>query len=337
MLESRRELVDRYLAFVGELADPTARTIAEQLLDSLILEIWLRHPFRSFLMPDPYQLATVAGTRSYVLPAYFGRIASRDKRLQNYTTGGRIVPVDGRTLYDQIPGAGTLADTQTGQPSYYAIAGMVGALAQLPAGAASSLEVISDNALDTDVTVVVEGLDNAGVYNVATATLNGTAAAVAIPGTWTKLQNVSKMWPTSTQPNAPTSMASITGALSYSSSRGTVTLRNATDHVTVYQKLLPWESMREHWVLSFYPAPDAVYTINVPIIRTPRRSVYDADPVPSMWGPAIFEQMLNKWKASTGEQGGEMSNEALIALVAYDNAGVDGARIMSQAFGAGQL
>jgi hypothetical protein len=335
MLESRREIVDRYLAFVGELADPLARTIAEQLLDSIILELWLRHPFRSFLMPDPYQFATVAGTRNYILPAYFGRVASRDKRIQNYTTGGRISPVDGRALYDQIPGAGTLADTQTGPPSYYSIAGQVGVLRQV-AAAGVLLEIVSDNAADLDVDVVVEGVDNAGVYSVSKATTNGVNA-VALTGTWTKLQNVAKMWPQTAQASAPSSMATIAGALSYSSSRGTITVRDATDHVTVYQKLLPWESMREHWVLSFFPAADAVYTINVPVIRAPRRSVYDADPVPTMWGPAIFEQMLNKWKLSTGESSSDLGNEALIALIAYDNAGVDGARVLSQAFGAGQL
>lgn len=334
MLESRREIVDRYLAFVGELADPTARTIAEQLLDSVILELWLRHPFRSFLMPDPYQFATVAGTRNYILPAYFGRVASRDKRLQNQTTGGRIAPVDGRTLYDQIPNAGTAADTQTGPPSYYSIAGQVGVLAQV-AAAGVTLEIVSSDALDLDVDVIVEGVDDTGVYTVAKTTLNGINA-VAVAGTWTKLQNVSKMWPQSAQASGPSSMATITGALSYSSSRGTVTVRK-TGGAPVYQKLLPWESMREHWVLSLFPAADAVYTINVPVIRAPRRSVYDADPVPTMWGPAIFEQMLNKWKASTGDASSDQGNEALIALIAYDNAGVDGARMVSQAYGAGQL
>jgi hypothetical protein len=140
--------------------------------------------------------------------------------------------------------------------------------------------------------------------------LNGTNA-VAVAGTWTKLQNVSKMWPQSAQASAPSSMATITGALSYSSSRGTVTLRNATDHVTVYQKLLPWESMREHWVLSFFPAADAVYTINVPVIRAPRRSVYDADPVPTMWGPAIFEEARKQYLINTGELTGQRRRRAV--------------------------
>lgn len=333
MLESRREIIDRYLAFVGELADPVARTVAEQLLDAVILGIWIKHPFRSFLMPDPLLVPTVAGTRSYILPPYFGRVASRDKRLQNMTTGNRISALVGEQLYDQIPGAGTTLDTQTGPPSYYQIAGMCGVNVQV-SSAGVALEALSDNANDSDVTVVVEGLDAQGVYTVSQATLPAGSAPVAL-GTFTKVQNFSKMWPTSV--SAPSSMTTVVGVQAYTSSRGNVSLRLVGGAATVYQKLLPWESLREQWVLSLYPAPDAVYSLGVPVIRLPRRSLYDADPVPSMWGPAIFEQMLRQWKISTGEDAAQITNEALIDLVAWDNSGVSGARQMAQPFGGGQL
>lgn len=317
MNESRRELVDRLLAFMGELKDTNARTVAEQLLNHVLLKIWLKHPFRSFLMPDPYTFSTAAGTRSYILPSYFGRVASRDGRIRNHTTGDLVTPREGGEFYLDHPDAGTTIDTATGDPTEYLIAGVAGVLKQVPA-AGVALEAISDNANDTDVHVVVEGLDANGVYTASDFTLNGTVA-VAV-GTWTKVQNFSKSWPQSV--DAPTSAQALANASAYTSSRGNVTLRSAVDHVTVYQKLLPLESLREHSTLTLWRTPQAVQTIGIPVLRLPRRLVNDADPVPTLWGPALFEECRKQWLINTGELPviqGESATPALVDLVCWDN------------------
>lgn len=337
MQESRREIVDRLLTFMGELSDSGARVVAEQLLTHTIHAIWLKHAFRSFLMPDPYTFATVAGTRSYQLPPWFGRLANRDGRIQNLTTGCPIDPIEGEDLYAQDPGAGSTLDTATAAPSRYMIRGMCGVNVQV-ASAGVALEAISDSATDTDVQVVVEGIDSNDQFNQVAVTLTG-AVAVAL-GTWKKIQNFSKSWPQTTA--APTSAQTLAGALAYTSSRGTVKLRSAVDHVTVYQTLLPHESLREQWTLTFYRTPDAVYSIAVPVLRLPRRLLNDADPVPTMWGPAIFEEARKQYQINTGEltpnsfrgssdlQG--MSG-ALIDLICWDNEQRAGGRSRTEPFG----
>jgi hypothetical protein len=317
MLESRREIIDRMLAFMGEKADTEARTIAEQLLDAELLTIWLRHPFRSFLMPDPYQLATVAGTRSYILPQYFGRVASKDRRLTNLTTGGLILPVEGDSLYLTHPEAGSAVDTTTGEPSNYLIAGVCGVNVQV-AAAGENLEVVSDSVLDVDVHAVVEGIDGTGVYTMVDHVLNGVTPVNF--GTWKSVQNFSKSWPTTV--TAPTSQDSLTGATPYTSSRGNITLRTVAG-ASARQSLLPHESLREQWTITFWRTPQAAQTIAIPILRQLRRLIYDADPVPSMWGPALFEGMRLQWAVNTGNLPaaslGQVSRPCLIDLMCWDN------------------
>lgn len=332
MFESRRELVDRLLTFAGELNDAGARTIAEQLLNHALLQIWLKHPFRTFLMPDPVQLTTVAGTRSYLLPNYFGRIASHDGCVRNLTTGSRIRPAEGDDLYASHPEAGTALDTGRGDPSRYIIAGVCGLATQLPT-AGLALEAVSSSALDVDVQAVFEGLDANGVYTATAVTLNGVVA-VAL-GTWTKGQSFSKSWPQTIA--APTSMQALAGASAYTSSRGVVTLRSAVDHVTVYQTLLPHESLREHFTITFWQTPAAVQTIALPILRLPRRLVNDADPVPTMWGPALFTELRKQWAINRGElpatMANQVSNPELVDLVAWDNELRSGGRSYTEPFG----
>jgi hypothetical protein len=126
--ESRRELVDRLLTFTGELNDSSARTVAEGLLNHVLLQFWLRHPFRSFMMPAPYELVTAAGTRTYILPSYFGRVAAKEGRIRNLTTGQLLEPRDGQDLYLEHPEAGTSVDTGRGDPTEFSIAGVAGVL-----------------------------------------------------------------------------------------------------------------------------------------------------------------------------------------------------------------
>jgi hypothetical protein len=51
--------------------------------------------------------------------------------------------------------------------------------------------------------------------------------------------------------------------------------------------------------------------------------VNDADPVPTMWGPAVFEELRKQWLVNTGElslaQAAAMPNRPLIDLVTWDN------------------
>lgn len=332
MNESRRELVDRLLTFHGELNDVNARTVAEGLLNNAILQIWLMRAWRCFLVPTPYSLVTIAGTRQYVLPSYFGRIASRDGLVRNLTSGRMLAPREGDDFFLDHPEAGSAVDTATGEPSEYMIAGMAGVSTQVSA-AGVALEAISDSALDVDVQVVIEGLDNNGVYLASAFTLNGTVA-VAL-GTWKQVQNFSKSWPQSVI--APTSAQTLAGAVAYTSSRGNVSLRLAGGAATVYQKLLPYESLREHYTLTLWRTPQAVQTIAFPIIRLPRRLVNDADPVPSMWGPSVFEELRKQWFINTGElspaQAATMPNRPLIDLVCWDNELRAGGRSHTQPFG----
>lgn len=334
MQESRRELVDRLLTFMGELSDTGARVVAEQLLTNAIHSIWIKHPFRSFLMPDPYLLTTIAGTRSYVLPPWFGRVANRDGIIQNLTTGTRIWPQEGEDLYADDASAGSALDTQTAAPSRYLIRGMCGLNVQLPA-AGVLLEAVSDSVLDIDVQVVMEGIDANGQFNQVAITLNGTNAVALGATAWTKGQNFSKSFPQTTA--APTSAQTLTNALAYTSSRGSVKLRNATDHATIYQTLLPHESLREQWQLTFYRTPDAVYSIGIPVLRLPRRLLNDADPVPTMWGPALFAEARKQYLVNTGElsvaAAAQVPPTELIDLICWDNEQRAGGRSRTEPFG----
>jgi hypothetical protein len=332
MNENRREFVDRLLTFMGELNDPNARTVAEQLLNHAILAIWMKHPFRSFFMPDPYVLTTEAGTRAYILPSYFGRIASRDQAVRNLTTGSWIGPVEGEDLYHRYPEAGSAVDTARGDPSMYQIAGVVGVSKQV-SSAGVALEVVSDSATDTDnLDAVIEGLDNDGVYTQSVIAVNGTTPVAA--GTWTYVQHFSKGWNQETEP--PTSAQALSGALPYRSSRGSITLRRVTVG-TVYQTLLPHESMREHSTVTFWRTPHAAQSISVPILRLPRRLVNDADPLPSMWGPALFEESRILWATNTGElrasEASTIFRPHLVDLVSWDNELRSGGRSHTVPFG----
>lgn len=334
MFESRRELVDRFVTFMNEASDVNARVVAEQLLTAAIHTIWIRHPFRSFLVPQPYKFSTAAGTREYVLPPWFGRVAGRDRRIQNFTTGRRISPIEGEDLYNAAPSTGTTVDTATGQPDRYMIAGTLGLSAQLPA-AGIALEALSDSATDTDVQVVFEGIDANGNYNNAAVTLTGTVAVAIGAGAWTAGPSTfSKSWPQTV--TAPTSAQTLSGASAYTSSRGTVKLRSAADHATVYQTLLPHESVREQWVLTLDRTPDGVYSIGVPTLRLPRRLLNDADPVPTMWGPAVFEEMQRQWLLNTGElsaaEAAGLSMPRFIDLVTWDNELRSGGRSFTEPF-----
>lgn len=335
MNQNRRELIDQLLTFGGELNDPNARTVAELLLNVALQKIWIAHPFRSFVMPDPYLLGTTAGTRNYILPPYFGRMASKDRRVQNLTTGHPIMPIEGGDLYELDPAAGTAVDTGRGDPERYAITGTVGVQTQV-SSAGVALEALSDNEHDTDVHVVVEGLDGDGVFTNLVVSLTAADARTPVAvGTWKQLQSFSKGWPQAYA--APTSAETLSNASPYRSSRGNITLRMVGGAATVYQRLLPHESLREHFQITFWRTPQAAQSIAIPTLRLPRRLVNDTDPVPMMWGPALFAELRKLWAVNTGEMAettaARLVTPEFIDLVAWDNELRSGGRSHTQPFG----
>lgn len=323
--ETRRELVDRLLRFVGELNDPDARALAEDLCANAVFSIWLKHPFQEFVMPVDYSLATVASQATYVLPTYFGRIARKDGMVRNSTTGTPIWPITQVELERRFPELAGTQDTQTADPSHYTIAGKVGVSTQV-SSAGEALEAVSSSGSDTaSVLVTIEGLSG-GEWTTTQTTLSGTTA-VAL-GIWTYVQTFSKTYIAGTDP---------TTALT--SSIGTVTLRVASAGAT-RQTLLPHESSREHYQFRLHPTPQGVQTVLIPMLRLPRRLFHDGDVIPSMWGPAVFEAMEVDYRVSRGElsraQAAVMAMPEFDRLVGYDNELKPAAKMRKIAFGCGR-
>lgn len=305
MQQSRRELVDEVLAIVGEADDATARTLAETLINTAILRIWMKHPFRTFRMAD-YTFATTANTRAYPLPHYFGRIPPPPATLRNITTGSPIAFLPQDDITAVFPAQGTTLEVG-GVPSRAFIGGSVGVGVQ-PASSGQALEVISDAIADsTTVKVTVEGIDGNDRENRTQVSLNGTTA-VAV-GTWKKILTFSKAYADGTTPTTERT-----------SSAGNVSLRIVSSG-SVLQLLLPMESAVDRPEITLHPVPNGVYSVSVPVLRMPRRLMYDGDMVPSLWGPAIRDYMIRNWRVSTGEiaEEGLAPYPSLLDLIALDN------------------
>lgn len=305
--ETRGELVARFARFVGEVNDADLVALANDLCAEAVFKIWLAHPFAEFVMPIDYVFSTVSGTNLYVLPTYFGRVAKKDGFIRNRTTGTWIKPLEALRQLELSPEIGTTLDTSTNEPSNYAIAGKTGVSAQV-AAAGEALEVLSSSVSDTDVLLQIEGLSG-GEWTTTQVTLVGTTP-VAL-GTWTYVQAVGKSYPAGTDPPTP-----------LTSSRGTVTVRKTAGAVTRLV-LLPHEASREHYQLRLHATPGQVYSIAVPTIRLPRRLFQDSDPVPAMWGPAVFEEMHIQYRVSTGEfspaDAAAQVRPVRLELIGYDN------------------
>lgn len=211
MQHTRREFLDEFLAHVGDSGDDVSRNAAEQLLNRALGTVWMAHAWRDHILPDPVQVTTVAGQRSYALPPYFGRVVPQTTTLRNLTTAGLITLRNREALEREHPELGTSLETR-GTPRYAFIGGVLGARVQ-PASAGSALEVLSDNASDTDVRVLVEGVNSSGEYDETQVTLSGTSP-VSI-GTWKPpIVRFGKSYPHGTTP-----------ATELTTSRGTITLR----------------------------------------------------------------------------------------------------------------
>lgn len=304
---TRRELLDDFLLHVGDVGDATSRNAAESYLNRAITTIWMAHAWRDHVLPDPVQITTVANQRTYALPSYFGRVVPWAKELRNLSTGGRLTLRNRETLEQDHPEAGSALE-QAGTPLYGYLGGHVGVRVQ-PDAAGQALEVVSSDAADIDVRVLIEGVDSTGEWNETQVTLNGTTA-VGI-GTWKPpIVRFGKSYPEGT-----------TATTEHTTSRGTVTLRVAAAGATL-QILLPEESAREFPSLTLYPKPAAAgEIIAVPTIRAPKRLLYDADVVPARWDEAILEQMKAFWLEKAGAIGSAAAvpKPELVKLQAFDN------------------
>lgn len=304
MQDTRRDIVDQVLDFVGEINDPTARDTANRTLNRVMGLIWAKHPWRQFWMPAPFTFSTVAGQRAYPLPAYFGRVVSKQGVIRNLSTAAELYPQTPDDIERADPTAGTPAET-LGNPQGYTIGGSVGVDKQPTSGEAVS--VASSDAADIDVVVSVSGLDAAGAWTSREQTLNGTSA-VAL-GTWQKIITFGKAFTTAVEDNPTT----------FASSRGTVTLSGAS--TGTLQALQPKESAVEHLELVLYPTPAASgHVIAVPMLRAVQRLTSDADVLPAGWGPAVFEEMLIQWRVFSGEipSDDRVARPRFLDLVALD-------------------
>lgn len=303
MQYTRRELLDLVLDFVGENEDENARNTAEKLLNIAIQNIWSKMSWRQFDMPTPYTFSTASGAPSYGLPAYFGRV--KNGVIRNTTTGARIFPVSLDELQERIPEAGTSLDTP-GTPQVYAIGGTAGVDVQV-VSAGEAVTAVSDSATDVNVRVAIAGLDSNGRYRRTQVTLNGTVA-VAL-GTWTQILEASKALPDGTDPTTE-----------YTSSVGNVTFTGATTGALL--TLAPYESAVERMLLTLWPTPNVINTIAIPILRAPKRLLYDSDVTPWGWGPALLETLNLLWQINSGGRGDmppDHMRPMLLDLVALEN------------------
>jgi hypothetical protein len=307
MQQSRREILDELLDWMGELDDPDARNTAERLLVRVLQTIWLKHTWSDHVSPDPWQITTVADQRTYVLPDHFGR-PTPSAVLRNLTTGEDLRIVTKNDLEAVHPEAGTTLETAA-QPDSAFIGGTQPVHTQ-PSSSGDALEVVSDDVDDTTIKVTVIGEDANGIERRRVVTLTGTAP-VAV-GTYRKITTFGKAYPESQDPTTEGT-----------SSEGNVTLRKVTGAVEL-ETLQADESSRERLTITLHPKPDAVYVLALPFIRAPRRPIYDSDTLPRFWGPAIFEEARLEWAVDQGD----LTYAALLQaprprfkeLVEFDNA-----------------
>lgn len=303
MQRTRAEALNEYLGFVGELDDPLARSLANTELLNAIDTVTKAHTWQAFTSPAPFELTLVVNQRSYALPDYFARLQYFD--LPNLSTYGKIRVFQKQDADQMYPRAGTSVEV-AGRSCHAVIAGVVGVQTQ-PAAAGEALELLSSDAADVDILVTLAGNDGNGVWQRAQVTLTGSTPKAA--GTWSYLDEFGKSYPHTATP-----------VTEFTTSRGTVTLRKASAGATI-QTLLPQESAREHQVITFYPKPSSADIIAIPFIRKPKRLLFDSDPLPSSWWPAVKEEMLIQWRINTGElpRDAKVDRPKLDTLIVNDN------------------
>lgn len=306
MHSTRRDFLDDFMSFVGEKNDDESRAVAARVLNRASTAIWLKHSFREYRSPVPFQLTLTINQARYSLPDYVGRIGPG--KVRNASNNGQILTqrVEGDTEWLH-PSQGTSAEVAD-RPSEFELAGVSGVHTQ-PAVAGDALEVLSSDAGDTDIYVAMAGDDSSGRWTRNQITLNGTTA-VAI-GTWSFLDEFGKAYLPTAEPETD-----------LTSSRGTITLRKTSD-ATELQKLFTQEASHEHPIFTVYPKPSAADTLLIPVIRKPKRFVFDGDPIPDLWDPALWEECLILWAVNRGEmkiaEAVRTPRPAFLDLVCFDN------------------
>lgn len=318
MIQTRREFLDEFLDFVGHSSDTGARNTAETMLNRVLQTIAGKRAWRVLLFPTPYQFSTIANTRGYSLPPYFGRVSGIDGKIRDITTGTQLFPRNREDIEDEDPTVWTSLEVPA-RPLFYYLAGTQPVHTQPTMEDTlndyEDLEVKSSSALDTTVRVEIAGIDDANRWTRTQVTLTGTATVYI--GAWKEIHEFAKSYPEGTTPTTE-----------LTSSEGEVTLRTVTGGGGATSKergkLLPWESAREYQVLSLYPVPDGVYTIAVPFIRAMQKTFKDADTIPADWGPACFEELHIEWMVNTGEltraAAAQTPRPALLDLICLENA-----------------
>jgi hypothetical protein len=306
MQRTRSEALNEFLAHVGELGDAEARNLAEAAISRAIESIWMVRTWRDFQSPAPLELTLTVDQRSYALPDFFAKVGPGIIRNISQR-GGEIEEATVEQLQELYPLSGTSLETN-GQPRVMAIAGTCGVHTQ-PSSTGDALEVLSDSAADisTKVKISIEGDDENGRHRRREFTLNGTTPVPV--GTWRWIDTFGKSY-----------IFGQTPTTEYTSSAGNVTLRKVTG-ATELQYLFSEESSHEHRVVTFAPKPNAADVITIPCIRRPKRLIFDADPLPADWWPAIFEKMEAGWRSNTGEVGSAASVPLpeLANLIAWEN------------------
>jgi hypothetical protein len=305
MHQTRRELLDEFVRFVGDDADPTALSIAGAALQRAMTTIWLDRPWSLYRSPVPITLRLVVNQARYSLPDWFGRIGPGEVR--NVSLGGQPLPrlADGQ-LEEDYPTAGTDFEV-AGRPRRYELVGVSGVHTQ-PLVTGEALEVVSSSTEDVAVRCLLAGTDAQGVWSRRQVTLSG---ATAVPiGTWGFVDEFGKAYPEGTDPDTVLSSA------------GTVTLRKVAD-ATELQALLPQEAAREHRIFMVYPKPSIADVLTIPVVRKVKRLLYDADPLPEDWIPALWEEMGIEWQVNLGELSRAQASAAprpkLAQLIGYEN------------------
>lgn len=308
MHKTRREVLDEIVNFFGESGDDDALTMAEGALNRAITAIWLKHPWRQFQSPVPIQVTLTVNQARYALPDYFGRVGPG--KIRNLSRGGAPVEVLPDGYMDEFFETQGTSYESPSLPYVATIKGVCGVSVQ-PVSTGEALQVVSDAAADgSSVVCAIAGEDATGRWTRNQVPLNGTTP-VAI-GTWAFVDEFAKAYLSTATPTTP-----------FTSSAGTITLSKVSGG-TVLQTLFTQESAKEHPILTVFPKPTAADVLAIPVLRRPKRLFHDADPIPDLWEPAVWEELAIEWQVSAGEmtvaESLALPRPKFLDLVAFDNA-----------------
>jgi len=254
------------LSTLKEIRDNIADTIRDSQVDSLIdsyinLTINELSDYHSWsFLRRKTEFSTVSTQEDYQLP----RDVDRLNLIRQTTAPTRLRFVPDHLFYAWIPNP-----TAGGNPRYYRLWEEVGVVTQLTAD--DTIDVVSDSTADTQ-TMTITGLDDNGVFQSETYTINGTTAVTGSV-TFSKVLQVSKS-------------AATTGTITVTENSGSTTL------VT----LMPWERSPRFKTISLYPIPSSAITMYVEYYTRLKElvNVSDVPNIDTKWLWVIREGALAK-------------------------------------------